>query len=294
MRARPRTIQIYLPSGDARGIRVSELTTSIVRVVEVPRALLNDFFAMPEATQVGLYLLVGDSDELDQPWVYIGQSGNLSFRLAEHQRTKDFWTRVLVVVSLTNNLTQTHTLYLEWLAIREARLANRYQVENGNAGSRPHTPAPLEADCHDLFEITRTLVATMGQPVFEALTCTRGPKDRSNVFYCRAANYDATAHYTEEGMVVLKGSKARKDVVPSMIQPRSGSRRDKLIADGTLILDGNYFVFQRDVLFKSPSGASDTVIGSNTNGWTSWKTSDGLTLDELKRAPKANAVFEES
>lgn len=38
MTGRPRTIQTYLPSGDPRGIRVAELTTSIVRVIEVPRA----------------------------------------------------------------------------------------------------------------------------------------------------------------------------------------------------------------------------------------------------------------
>ena len=54
MQPRPRTIQIYLPKGDPRGIRVAELTTSIVRVTEVPRALLDQFQDMPEAKQVAL------------------------------------------------------------------------------------------------------------------------------------------------------------------------------------------------------------------------------------------------
>ncbi len=35
---RPRTIQIFLPSGDPSGIRIAEQTTSIIRVIEVPRS----------------------------------------------------------------------------------------------------------------------------------------------------------------------------------------------------------------------------------------------------------------
>ena len=86
--ARARTIQIYLPSGDPRGLRVAELTTSIVRVVEVPRSLLSDFQLMPESKQVGLYFLFGGDQSGTDAAVYIGQSGNLGDRLAQHNSTK--------------------------------------------------------------------------------------------------------------------------------------------------------------------------------------------------------------
>lgn len=289
MTGRPRTIQIFLPSGDPRGIRVGELTTSIVRVVEVPRALLDEFLAMPEAKQVGIYFLVGDDEEADFPTVYIGQTGDCGKRLVEHHKKKEFWSRALVVISLTNNLTQTHGLYLEWLSIKEANQAGRFKTENGNAGSKPHTPAPLEADCLDIFDTLRTLIATLGQPVFEPLAKqkTDGPQDE--LFYLRSPSYDAVGQYTEEGLVVLKGSRARKEIVPSMAQRWAGSRREVLITEGALVLDGNHYVFQKDVLFKTPSGASDTVTGASTNGWTVWKSKDGKTLDELKRAQVVQA-----
>ena len=148
---RPRTIQIYLPKGDPRGLRVAELTTSIVRITEVPRALLDEFQDTPEAKQVGIYLLINDDEDQDYPAVYIGQTGGVGKRLGEHHKQKEFWNRALVVVSLTNNLTQTHTLYLEWLGIKTANEAGRYKVENGTAGSKPHTPAPLEADCQEIL-----------------------------------------------------------------------------------------------------------------------------------------------
>jgi hypothetical protein len=283
MSSRPRTIQIFLPAGDPRGLRVAELTTSITRVIEVPRALLSEFLAMPEAKQVGLYFLIGDDEDQDYPPVYIGQTGDAGKRLVEHHQKKEFWNRALVAVSLTHNLTQTHALYLEWLSIQQANQAGRYKVENGNGGSRPHTPAPLEADCQDFFDTIRTLIATLGQPVFEPLAKAKEAAGTDELFYYRSPNYDAVGQYTEEGLVVLKGSKARKDVAPSMAKHKASTRREALIAEGALVLDGNYFVFQRDVLFKSPSGASDTVSGASTNGWSMWKTKDGKTLHELKR-----------
>ena len=289
MSGRPRTIQIFLPSGDPRGIRVGELTTSIIRVVEVPRALLDDFLVMPEAKQVGLYFLVGDDEEADFPSVYVGQTGGCGQRLVEHHKKKEFWSRALVVVSMTNNLTQTHGLYLEWLSIKEANQAGRYKSENGNAGSKPHTPAPLEADCQDIFDTVRTLIATLGQPVFEPLVKQKDDGAQTEHFYMRSSTYDATGQYTEEGLVVLKGSRARKEVNPSMVKHKGGSRRDALIAEGALVLEGSHYVFQKDVRFKTPSGASDTVAGASTNGWTTWKSKDGKTLDELKRAQPVQA-----
>ena len=284
MSGRPRTIQIYLPSGDPRGIRVAELTTSIVRVIEVPRALLDDFLVMSEAKQVGLYFLIGDDEDQDFPAVYIGQSGGVGGRLSEHHKQKEFWNRALVVVSLTNSLTQTHALFLEWCGLQHASQAGRYNVENGNGGSKPYTPAPLEADCWEIFDTLRTLIATLGQPVLEPLAKAKGVVAIEDVFYCKSVSYDATGQYTEEGLVVLKGSKARVETAPSLGASQL-KRRQLLVADGALSLDGRFYVFQRDVLFKSPSGASDAIAGASTNGWQLWKTKNGKTLDELKRQP---------
>jgi len=285
MTSRPRTIQIYLPSGDPRGIRVAALTTSIVQVVEIPRALLGQFQGMPESQQVGVYFLIGDDEEKDQLSVYVGQTGGLGKRLNEHHldTKKEFWNRALVVVSLTHSLTQTHALFLEWRSIQRANDAARYIVENGNAGSKPHTPPWLNADCEEIFDTARTLLATLGHPVFESLALPKEQATQEDLFYCRSATCDAVGQYTEEGMVVLRGSKARLYVAPSMVNLSSGKRRQVLINDGALKQVGDEYAFMQDVLFKSPSGASDVVTGTSTNGWLQWKTKGGKTLDEIKR-----------
>jgi hypothetical protein len=61
MKPTPKTIQIFLPGGDPQGLRVAEITTRIVQVIEVPRSLLAEFNQMPESSQVGLYFLFGEN-----------------------------------------------------------------------------------------------------------------------------------------------------------------------------------------------------------------------------------------
>lgn len=292
---RPQTIQIYLPKGDPRGLRVAEITTRIVRVLEIPRSQLSDFFDMPEARQVGVYFLIGEADEAGGlPLLYIGQTGDLIGRLREHNRNKDFWSRAFVMVSLTNSLTQTHALFLEWRAIEAAGKVGRYALQNGNAGSRPHTPPPLEADCRELHETAATLLATLGQPIFEALTAgapaegVSQPVEQGEMFYLRSARnaeFDARGRYIADGFVVLQGSRARREAVASMRGTSNERFRERLVKEQVLVLasDGAAYVFARDHLFSSPSMAAVAVTGRSANGWQVWRDAAGQTLDAVKR-----------
>ena len=189
-----------------------------------------------------------------------------------------------MVVSLTNSLTQTHALFLEWYSIAEAAKAARYALENGNEGARPYTPPPLQADCHEIHETAATLMATLGQPVFEPLTASAA-KAEVELFYCKGSGADGVGEYTSEGFVVHKGSRGRVENVPS-IQGKSWERfRDKLIEDGVLRMEGGLLVMTRDYLFTSPSMAAVALQGRSANGWLEWKNKSGRTLDEVKRQP---------
>jgi hypothetical protein len=281
----PKTIQIFLPGGDPRGIRIAEITTRIVQVIEVPRSLLSDFLAMPECSQVAVYMLFGEGEEGGDQKVYIGQTGDLKARLTKHNKEKDFWERVLVLISRTDSLTQTHTLFLEWFSIKTAGTAGRFSLENGNSGARPHTPAPLEADCHEIFETARTLYATLGYPVFEPIAKPAAVANQEEIFYCKASGANGRGLYTEDGFVVLKDSIGRKENVASIIGTFGERLRDKLIASGVAHAEGEKLVFDKDHLFRSPSMAGLALMGRTSNGWVDWKDSKGRTLDEVKRPP---------
>ncbi|HEY0307769.1 MAG TPA: GIY-YIG nuclease family protein [Acidobacteriaceae bacterium] len=279
-----KTIQIVLPDGDPRGIRIAEITTRIVKVIEVPRDMLGQFCQMPESNQVALYFLVGSDSETDFQELYIGQSGGLRDRLKQHGKEKIFWNRALVVVSLTNSLTQTHTLFLEWLSIKEAQNTGRFTVVNRNDGNKPYTPAPLEADCMEIYDTTRTLLATLGYPVFEPALKKSNTPEKQEIFVCKSSEADGRGVYTDEGFVVLAGSNGRRENVPSIVNTADERFREKLISEGVMRVEGNRVVFDRDYIFKSPSTAAVALMGRTANGWVDWKTPDGKTLHEVKRS----------
>lgn len=281
----PKTIQIFLPGGDPRGIRSADITTRIVQVFDIPRSLLNDFLQMPESDQVAVYLLFGQSEDGGADKVYIGQSGDLRKRLVTHNKEKGFWQRVVVIISRTHSLTQTHALFLEWFCIQQAKEVGRYLTdENKNGGSKPHTPAPLEADCLEIFDTSRTLLSTLGYPVFDPIVGNAPEADE--LFFCKRSGTNAAGRYTPEGFVVLKGSTGKPAVAKSFEGHAFAKKREELINLGKAAVENNVLVFKADVLFSSPSGASAAVCGAASNGWADWKDKAGNTLDSIKRQSK--------
>ena len=284
MSATPKTIQIYLRGGDPRGIRVAEITTRIVQVIEVPRSLLPQFLLMDESLQVAVYFLIGESEDGTERKVYVGQTGDLRARLSKHHKDKDFWQKALVLISRTNSLTQTHALFLEWHCLQAVRKAGRYTDENGNSGSKPHTPAPMAADCLEIFDTESTLLATLGYPLFDSLSKPTENSDAEQVFVCTASGAKGRGLYTEEGFVVLKGSTGRLKNVPSIAGSAGANLRSRLLESGVMRAEGDGVVFEKDHLFRSPSMAALALLGRTANGWIEWKAEDGRTLDEIKRS----------
>jgi hypothetical protein len=294
---RAQTIQIYLPSGDPAGLRVANMTTRTVRVFEVPRSLLGEFLKRPEAGQVGVYYLFGSGDD-ETPRCYIGQSGNVGVRLQQHTGAKDFWTKAMVAVSLTNEWTSTHVAYLEWLSLDRATAAGRYIVLNGNQASNPYTPEPLEADCQEFLETIAVLLATLGAPVLEPVQRHRvqlpgdtGVQEEPDRLYFRERGCDATGYQTSEGLLVLAGSRGHPGLRPSA--PASvGRQRDALQADGVIRLTETELVFLKDHLFSSPSTAGGLIVGGSNNGRISWRNADGQSINDLEAIALASTASE--
>jgi len=289
--ATPQTIQIYLLQGDPAGIRMAEITTRTVRVFEVPRPLLREFREMQESKQVGVYFLFGSSPS-GSASSYIGQSGNIGDRLKQHSDKKDFWDHALVAVSLTNTWTNTHTGYMEWQLIKKATEAGRYELHNANDASNPHTPAPLESDCREYLETISVLLTTLGYPVLEPpreirmapVASGSAPAPETLLFWQRGS--DARARVTSEGLVVLAGSFGqsanRSSMAANLVR-----KRLQLVEQGIAEIRGEDYVFLKDQLFGSPSTAGAVVMGSSVNGRITWKTSAGLTFQQLEEAALA-------
>jgi hypothetical protein len=283
-----KTIQIFLPHGDARRLRTAEITTGIVRAIEFPKSELAEFLGGNESNQVGFYFLFGQYID-DYPKLYIGHTGDFRERLRLHEKEKEFWDRAVVFVTQTNSLTQTHTAYLEWRSINEAKTAGRYSLVNANAGSKPFTPAPLEADCNSIFDTARTLLSTLGHPVFEPLISKQpvsaDADQQQQIFYCKGPEADGRGVFTPDGFVVLAGSSGRRESVPSIRGTGDDEYRQRLIENQVVRIDGERILFTKDQLISSPSKAAMVLLGRTANGWIEWKAADGRTADEIRRKP---------
>lgn len=269
-----KTIQIFLPDGNPRSIKIAEITSRTVLAMLIPRAKLTEALNRKELKNVGIYFLIGDSEEGSRPLLYIGEAEDCNVRLKQQNKAKDFWNVALVVISKTQYFTKTHIKFLESFCYFEAEKALRFKIDNSTIPTKPFVSEPMEADLLDNFDTIKSLVATLGYPIFDQI---KKPTKKDLVF-CKSKDADASGEYTEDGMIVFKGSKCNLTEAPSAGRYVKNNRK-KLLDEGILQLEKNVYIFQADYIFSSPTPAAVAVLGRRANGWTEWKYINGNTLD---------------
>ena len=284
MDAHPKTIQIFLPDGEPRGIRMAEITTRVVRSILVPRNKLQSAARRLELANVGVYFLFGESEEQARPSVYVGEAEDCLQRIGQHNKGKDFWRVALVAISKTQYFTKTHVKYLEWYCHQSINRAGRYRLENTTVPTCPYVSESMKADLEDNFDTLQILVSTLGYPLFDEIKI---PQKR-DLLVCRGKDAEAKGEYTEDGLVVFQGSKANVEESKSAQGTWVTKIRRPLIDAGILVREDNVYQFTRNHVFSSPSAAAVAVLARNANGWLEWKYADGRTLDEVKRREPTN------
>lgn len=271
-----KTVQIYLPDGNPKSIRICDINTSFVKGVLIPRNKLPSIKNFENISKPGVYFLISDDDELNTFRIYIGEAEDLFNRLKQHDKPDKEWNKAICFVSDKGNLNKAHYKFLENHCFQKAKEVDRFKIMN----SLTPTQSSLSNQDRDLslyfFEDLNFILETLGYPVFNKIKAIS-----EDIFFCKGKEADASGNLTEEGFVVYKGSVSNLEEAPS-----AGSwlinMREKLMWE-VLVKEGNILKFEKDFIFNSPSAAAGIVLGRRANGWTEWKTKDGRTLDELKR-----------
>ncbi len=286
---RGRTLKLYLVDGSPSGVITAELGISSVRAAVASRTALPDLIRREEASRTGIYLLVGpDPDLPGRQLVYVGEGDQVKTRLAAHDadETKEFFTRAVLIVSKDENLTKAHGRYLESRIIAAIRGAGRAKLVNGTEPPFKGLPEPEIADMERVLDEIEILLPVLGFDVLRPAGQEAGGQSRAETagaIIAVTANHDALFTFTEAGtdakareasdeFVVLAGSRAKRQEVPSCGEGLK-RRRAQLIADGVLVpdADGKFLRFTADTAFDSPSGAAGTVYGGNVSGNRYWK-----------------------
>ncbi|WP_088364023.1 GIY-YIG nuclease family protein [Bacillus cereus] len=287
---RSKTVQIYFPDGDPKGIKVAEVINRTVQATLVPRGIIDELKEIEGSDNVALYFLFGSGEEGSGMEAYIGEAEKGYTRLKQHDKKKDFW-EFAVLITITNSSNQFNKAdvkYLENLAYTEAVNAGRYFI-NQSVPTKSYVAKWREDQLEDIFETISLLLGSLSYPIFDSY---RGEEDNGlevsedeEMLYCKRRDADAFGKYTKEGFIVYKGSKLASESTPGYepLLEEHIKKVENLIKQGVLILEEGHYVFLKDHRFNAPSTASEFILQSKSNGWKDWKNKNNVTLDVLKR-----------
>ena len=274
---RGRTISIYMPDANPRGIKICNTQDGIVKAIFIPRNKLSDAAKREELQDPGIYFLIGEPNEIGKPRIYIGEAEVLLTRIKQHNTSKDFWNSVLCFVSEKQNINKAHIKYLENYSCTQAKKINKCELENNTNPTQSSLTEQDQDFVMSFFDDLKLLIATLGFPIFEETK-----KDQSKIFICKGKDAYATGEYTEDGFLVFKDSKVNLEESKTAGTWVIGMRKN-LIEKGILKQKESVLVFTEDYSFNSPSASAAVILGRRANGWTEWKDKNGETLDSRFR-----------
>ncbi len=295
-----KSIRIYLKDGTVTGIKFGEVVNQTIQSISCPRLRTGELNDYPEAKRPGVYFLFGQDEETNEPKVYIGEAENVYDRLLNHIATKDFWNEVIFFVSKDENLTKSHVKYLESRLIQIAFTTKRYKIENYNQSQLSSLPPSDRDGMEEFLLYIKLLIGVLGHKFLEEITSIPKKKEESTTItattktdrviettsnlelFLSVAGLKASALQTDEGIVVLEGSDAAKEFTNSLSH---GYRdiRERLITNGDLVLEGDKYVFKKNVLFDTASPAAAIIVGYSINGPHTWKDQSGKSLKEIEK-----------
>ena len=280
------TIKLFLPHGDAKRLRVGEVSNWTGKALAAPRTELDDLLSREELGSAGVYFLLGTNPDTGNPQAYIGEAEVIRDRLKQHKaKALEFWTSIVLFVSKDENLTKAHVRFLENRLWQESKVAGRYELENVN-GSNPKLPESDREDMEVFLSRIRQVLPVLGSDLLTPIAGSTKPTKAQPNLVCKIKNVLAEGRRTEAGFVVFKNSTAVLALRPSAEtqHPAVVALRQKLVQDGTLIKKDGVYAFTQDAEFSSPSAAAAVVHGGGANGLTAWRDPTGKTLKVLEGA----------
>jgi hypothetical protein len=272
-----KTIQIYLPDGNPKGVKKISITTDKIEIIQVPRAKLSENSKLLDFN--GVYILV-DSLKQEKPEIYIGK-GKVKNRTYSHDSKKDFWNTVFAIrLKDENGFNDAHNSYLEYYFVKRAKdLGLAVMHENRQEPQRPDLAEEILSDLENYIQTIEILFAALGLKCFQLVENSNTKK--KDILRCsdRRGNF-GEGEYTEEGLLLYKGAVCKLEL-------HKGTERipmrDEMICSGQLKEENGHYILQENKLFSSVSSAASIILARRANGWSEWKNKRGKTLNDLVR-----------
>ena len=273
--ARSKRLEIIFHNGEPEGIRIYMRHLSTIKAFVIPRLYLAEAKKLTGVDNPGVYFLINDeTGSLSK--IYIGQTRNGISRLDDHNSKKDFWNKAILFLADSQHFTLNIISGLEKYAIQKAIDANRYQVDNKAVPKYQISEYDLP-QVEEIYEEIEFIMGTLGFRMNDSSS-----QSSQEIFTTSRRGIVAKGIYSGESFDILPASEI--DLNKAVNIESYNAKRQECIKDGTITeRDGKYYL-TKIVSFRTPSGASDFVLGGSTNGWVEWKDANGKTLDSIFRS----------
>lgn len=273
-----RKLTLFLVDGSARGVITAEIGNWSGMALAAPRGALPALVKRKEIENAGMYILAGD--DLERPSrkrVYVGESDNLRSRLVNHEREKDWFTDVYVLVSKDRSLIKGHVLYLEAVTIGKidrAASERRAVLDNEQRPKPPDLPEADTAEMDRYLQEVDVILPVLGFHVLRPAAKTDAlagegrenrpasltPSSTSPIFELTGTTeISARAQEIDGELILLSGSGLRGQVVDSLPAGIFEQRR-RLIEAGDAIEDqgSKHYKLIRDIPCTSPIASGES------------------------------------
>jgi len=281
----PKTIEIFLRDGTLTGVKTISLMGRDIKGFSVPRDKLSNFFQEGELSKPVIYFLFAiEPKENGLFQVYIGKTTNFVNRVNFHRNInnkKEFWDIVIAFSGEGIDLD-----YLERKCIELAKNQRRCILENRADRTEGFILEAHRARMDEFLSYIGILLHTLGYPIFST---TQGLKENkkfekatNDILICKGRGAEAKGKMTDDGFVVLKNSTATEGVakLPSYNKLKEFLEKEKVLKP--LSKKKGLLEFTSDYTFKSPSAASNVILGFANNGRKFWKNTEGKTLAQIE------------
>lgn len=158
--AEAKTIKLLLSNGSLSGLLMAELLKWEGILFASPRSSYQLLSSEPESKYWGVYLLVSEDK------VYIGQANELLRRIIEHDKSKDWWDKVILLTTKDNSLNRSDIDYLENKLIAIAKQNGTLEMNNIQTGNSPKVSRYRETELKDFLDGALLLLELIGIKVF--------------------------------------------------------------------------------------------------------------------------------
>lgn len=280
-------IELFLVEGVPGGITTAEIAGWTGHVLSGPRSDLADLSKRPELARNGTYMLLRNDDEARGGLrCYIGKTENFVSRFRSHA-TKREWDQMVVISAKDDGFNEGHWGYLESRLVELAKQAARCEIDNDQIPQLRKLSEAQASDMEAFIANLQIILPVLGVNVIrtrEPVSTTKNDDSLSPMFELKDVKRGVAARGQQNAdeFLLLEGSQ----VIPAWTtRGRSESterayaayraEHARLLADGSITVEGDKATVTRDIPFGSPSRAAAISLGRSSNGRIEWTWAGG-------------------